>query len=215
MASTRVAPRRSLALRWARRRTPRVLVGALASGVMACSISGQLTAIDEPLLDVAGASSPTPEVTVSQTTGATVCSTTSATCSDADLFGGVDSLAPGASRSVTMRFTNTGQQNIATRTLVAGNCVTAAIPGAVGSTTPTPDRTLCDTVRVAIFEGTPVAGRRLYAGRAAAIPTRLTLAPLAAGATQTYTFRVTLPPTATDTTQGQTITQSLTWNNSL
>ena len=162
MASMTVAPPRARGLRRALIRPQMVLIfmGALASVVMACSVSGQLGAVSKPLFDLAGASS-TPQIAVSQTTGTTLCSSTSSTCSNADLYGGASSLAPGQTRTVTTRLTNTGQQDIATRTLVAGNCVATTVPGTVGSTTPPPDHTLCKTMRVAIFEGTPAAGKRL------------------------------------------------------
>lgn len=215
MASMTAAPHRVGVPSWARPQVLLIVMGALASVVMACSMSGQLTPIGEPLLRLAGASASTPQITVSQTTGTTVCSSTSSTCSDADLYGGGAPLAPGQSHTVVMRLSNTGPVDVATRTLVTGNCVATTIPGAVGSTTPTPNHDLCRTVRVAIFEGTPGTGKRLYAGKAATIPTRLTLAPLTPDATQTYTFRVSLPATASSATQGQTITQTLTWTNTL
>ena len=193
-----------------------IVVGALVSLSMAAmmtgSVTGPVTSASEKLLDPVGTSSTTtPGIEVSQTTGTTICDTS--TCSNANLFGDSSApLLPGRTRSIAMRFTNTGREAIATRTLVSGNCVTTA-SGAIGAATPTGTDTLCDALRLEVFEGVVSNGTRLYAGSPAALPTTITLDALAVHASMVYTFRVTLPADADSASQGQTITQPLTWTN--
>lgn len=193
-----------------------IVVGGLVSLAMAAMMTGSVTesvtSASEKLLDPAGTSTSTPAaIAVTQSTGTTICDTS--TCSNANLFGDSSApLLPGRTRSIAMRFTNTGREAIGTRTLVSGNCVTTA-SGVTGAATPSGADTLCDALRLEVFQGAAGTGKRLYEGSPAALPTTIDLGGLAVHASVVYTFRVTLPADAGSASQGQTITQPLTWTN--
>jgi hypothetical protein len=142
------------------------------------------------------------------------------TCSTINKYGGTTTpLAPGASQTTDVTFTNVGGAQGASFKLQAGACTQT--PTANAGATP-PVNNLCTatgelTVAVSCSNGTTYAAGSAWtdltyaAGTASGIGTLTHTAALAANASWTCRFTVALNSNASVTDQGITVSQPLTW----
>jgi hypothetical protein len=117
-------------------------------------------------------------------------------------------MLPGGSKATTVTLTNTGSASISAFTLTPGTCVQSANGSVSGSATD-----FCSKLQLQIVSGTTT----LFSGTADSFSSSspISLAtPLAAGASQSYTFTVTLASSADNTYQGLKASQPMTWSAS-
>ncbi|NUP75239.1 MAG: hypothetical protein HOQ07_11420 [Sinomonas sp.] len=193
------------------------LGGVAASALLAVAMSPALAAFTASIANSAnGAGSGT--ISLQETSGSAVCNSTdggsisvnSATCTSINKYGGDMTMVPGQSVATSVTLTNTGTSPVSVFTLTPGACTQSANGTVNGSATD-----FCSKLQLAVVSGTTT----LFSGTAeqfaarSSSPVALTV-PLAAGASQTYTFTVTLDSAAGNTYQGLKAAQSMTWTAS-
>ena len=210
--------RRFLPLVWA--------ASAVSAAVLVLGVNGTLSAWTSAVITnnnntVATANA----VILKEASGASTCYSSDGvgntyTCATINKYGGTATpLAPGASQTVDVTFTNAGKAAASTFKLDAGTC--SQVPVANASATP-PINNLCTatgelTVAVSCSDGgTFVPGStwsdlKYAAGTARGIGSLTHTAALAPAATWTCRFIVALPSNANVTDQGITVSQPLTW----
>ncbi|MEA5455153.1 hypothetical protein SPF06_10515 [Sinomonas sp. JGH33] len=135
-------------------------------------------------------------------------STNAATCTTINKYGGNLAMVPSQAVATTATFTNTGTSPIQTFTLTPGSCTQSNNGTANGTATD-----FCSKLQLTVTSGATT----VFSGTAAsfAASSAISLAtPLAAGATQSYTFTVTLDSAAGNTYQGLKASQPMTWSAS-
>ena len=137
------------------------------------------------------------------TTKCTGTSSTAASCSTINKYGGNTAMVPGTTTSTTtVTFTNPGTTAANSFVLTPGACKsTPAASGTVGD--------LCTKLNVNITSG----GKSLYSGPASGLTGQIPVTiPGTASATQVaVTFAVTVDASADNTFQGTSASQPLTW----
>ncbi|GAA3885388.1 hypothetical protein GCM10022243_57780 [Saccharothrix violaceirubra] len=186
-----------------------VLSGLAGSVLLALSLTGTLAAFTAAITNSTDTVS-TGSLIMRETDGSNTCtsnssSTNSATCATINKYTG-SVLAPGGSATKTVTLANDGTGTPATFTLTPGTCSQS---GSVSGITPAND--FCTQVTLKVYVGATATGSPIYNGTLAAFTTPLSLTPLAASATQPYTFQVSLPSSLGNSYQGLTASQALTW----
>ncbi len=206
-----------------RRLTPlALLTGVVGAVVLAFSMNSSLAAFTASIVNTVNTvgegtlimteTGPAPgNATCTSNSGAGgYAGTNSATCATINKYGGSQTLVPGQSTSTTVTLTNSGTAPANAFTLTAGACTQS---GGVAGTSATD---LCSKLGIVITQtvGTTTTtvspASSTLTSITAASPITLT-APVAAGASVSFTFAVTLPAASGNTYQGLAAAQQLTW----
>jgi hypothetical protein len=204
-----------------RRLAPAALMaGVAASAAVALSMTGALGAFTAQITN-SNDTAATGTLTMQEVGGAATCNSTDGTgnnvstntysCTSINKYGGSTTMIPGTPVATTITIKNTGSVAANTFTLTPAAC-TPSLNGAVNGSA---QSTICNTMTVAVSEtlggvvSNPVAAKTLTAFNTAGA---VSVGPLAAGATASFTFTVLLPSTADNTFQGLGVSQNLVWN---
>lgn len=189
-----------------------VLAGAAGSAALAMSMTGTLSAFTASITNSTNTSTAGSLILQEQSSdGKITCLSTSgtdnaATCATINKYGG-QTLVAGGTSTTTVNMTNTGTAAATSFTLTPGACVqSGTAPTGVTAATD-----LCSKATVAVYPSSSATGTPVYSGTLAGFTGAKSLSPLAAGATQAYTFVIQMPASLTNGYQGQQVSQPLTW----
>ena len=197
-----------------------LLTGVLGAVVLALSMNSSLAAFTASItnsINTAGAGTLIMQeenaagtVTCLSTDGASNnVATNSATCATINKYGGSTTMVPGQTVSTTVTIKNVGTSPAASFTLTPGTCTQSG--NVTGSATD-----FCSKMNVVLTQAvgstttTVTPASSTLATLATAGPLSLS-APVAPGATITFTFAVTLASGAGNTYQGLAASQPLVW----
>ena len=194
------------------RRSPFVvLAGAVGTALLGMSMTGTLSAFTASIQNtVNNLTTGTLVMQESNASGSVTCTSSDGTnnsvvCKDINKYGG-QALTPGQSTTTTVSITNAGTATPAAFTLTPAACTTSAASQTVSIKGVTAGN-LCDEVQLVVTEG----GTQKFSGSLSDFNSALSLTPLAAGQTQSFTFKVTLPASADNSYQGLMASQPMTW----
>jgi hypothetical protein len=206
-----------------------LLVGLVAAVLLAASMSGAFSGFTASINNSAN-SIGSGTLLLTETQGATTClssasgvtASNAGTCATINKFNGTTVAVPGTAYTSTVTIKNNGTVPANTFTLTPGGCAAVAN----GTTNGTDTSGFCGKVDVTI-QDTAATACVYPASTTAACPTTPTAAgnltalgttpisltaPLAAGASRTYTFTVMLDTTATNADQGLLAQEALLWS---
>ena len=207
-----------------------LLTGVAASAILALSFSPTMSAFVASItnsVDTAASgylamqettgTSPS-VVTCNSTDNQTINTTTAATCSTINKYGGSTTMYPGQSVTTTISIKNTGTVAATAFTLTPGDCTQSNNGSVSGSATGTTG--ICSKMNVSIKSGS----NNVYpsTGTSGSLNALKTAGPInlaaisgigsvAPGASVSFTFVVTLDSSADNTYQGLLASQPLTW----
>lgn len=188
-----------------------VLAGAVGTALLGMSMTGTLSAFTASIQNtVNDLTTGTLVMQEANASGSVTCTSSDGTnnavvCKDINKYGG-QSLTPGQSTTTTVSIANVGTATPAAFTLTPATCTSSAASKTVSINGVTAGN-LCDEIQLVVKEG----GATKYSGTLSAFNSALSLTPVAAGQSQSYSFTVTLPSNAGNSYQGLMASQPMTW----
>ena len=191
-----------------------IAAGAIGTAALALATTGTLSAFAASIENSVNTTK-TANLVLQETNsdGSVTCTssdsaTNAATCATINKYGG-QTITPGGSSTTTVKMTNLGTIAPSTFALTAGACTQSGAPASGTAATD-----LCSKLTLNVYAAATATGTPIYSGSLSGFTNPVNLTPLAANATQAYTFVISVPSTLDNTYQGLTASQPLTWTMS-